>query len=120
MVKASLSFICQSRRERVATLDRHLIGPSSQICWESYQQTRLIAVEPPGNWRTAFELGTDLGSRPEAPNRKSKHWQNLDSKTLRRENLVWLDFATATEAAVKAVIRQDLTFRFQYSVYRRH
>jgi hypothetical protein len=97
-----------------------LIGPSSQICWESYQQTRLIAVEPPGNWRAALELGTDLGSRPEAPNGKSESWQNLDSKILRREHLVWLDFATAAEAAVKTVIRQDLTFRFQYSMYRRY
>jgi hypothetical protein len=88
MVKASLAFICQSRRERVAALERHFIGQSSQICWQSDQQTRLIAVEPPGNWRAALELGTDLGSRPEAPNGKSKSWQNLDSKILRREQLV--------------------------------
>jgi len=76
------------RRESVATLERHLIGPSSQICRQSYQQTRLIAVEPPGNWRAALELGTDLGSRPGALNGKSKSWQNLDSKILRREHLV--------------------------------
>ena len=87
-VSLALAFLYQSRRERVATLERHLIGPSSQIRWESYQQTRLIAVEPPGNWRAALELGTDLGSRPEAPNGKSKSWQNLDSKILRREQLV--------------------------------
>ena len=68
MVKPRLGFICQSRRERVATFERHLIAPSSQMCRESYHQTRLIAVEPPGDWRAALELGTDLGSRPGAPN----------------------------------------------------
>jgi hypothetical protein len=44
---ARLAFICHSRRERVATLKRHVMGPSSQIPRQSYQQTRLIAVEPP-------------------------------------------------------------------------
>jgi hypothetical protein len=68
MVKPRLAFICQSRRERVATLERHFIGPSSQICRKSYQQTRLIAIEPPGNWRAALKLRTDFGSRPGAPN----------------------------------------------------
>jgi hypothetical protein len=67
-VSLALAFLYQSRREGVSTLERHLIGPSSQICRESYQQTRLIAVEPPGNWRAALEVGTDFGSRPGAPN----------------------------------------------------
>ena len=78
----------RDRREGVAALERYFIGASSQICRQSYQQTRLIAVEPPGNRRPALELGTDLGSRPGAPNGKSKSWQNLDSKILRREQLV--------------------------------
>ena len=65
----NLAFICQSRRERVAALEHDLIGPSSHIFRESYQQTRLIAVEPPGNWRAALELRTDFGPRPGAPNR---------------------------------------------------
>jgi len=63
-----LRFICQSRRECVATLEHDFIGPSSQICRESYLQTRLIAVELPGHWRAALELRTDFGSRPGASN----------------------------------------------------
>jgi len=63
-----LAFICQSGRERVAALEHDLICPSSQIFRESYQQTRLIAVEPPGNWQAALELGANFGSRPGAPN----------------------------------------------------
>jgi len=88
LFKDALGSIYKSRRERVATLEGHFRGPSSQIGRQSYQQTRLIAIEPPGNWRAAFELGTDLGSRPEAPKGKSKSWQNLDSKILIREHLV--------------------------------
>jgi hypothetical protein len=80
----------------------------------------LIAIESPGNWRATFELSTDLGSRPEASKGKSKSWQNLDSKILIREHFVRLDLATAAEATDKAMIGQNLTFRFQYSVYRRH
>ena len=64
-----LAFIGQSGRERVAALERYLIGPSSQMFREGYQQARLIAVEPPGDWRAALELGTNFGSRPGAPNR---------------------------------------------------
>jgi len=64
-----LAFIGKSGRERVAALERDLIGPSSQMFRESYQQTRLIVVEPPGNWRAALELGTNFGSRPGTPNR---------------------------------------------------
>lgn len=120
IVNASPGVYLSSGRERVAALEHYLIGPSSQISRESYQQTRLIAIEPPRNWRAALELGTNFGPRPGATNRYSKPWQNLDSKILSREHLVRLDLATAAEAAVKTVIRQDLTFRFQYSVYRRH
>ena len=69
LVLPRLQFICQSGREGVAAFEHDLIGPSSEICRESYQQTRLIAVELPGNWRAALELGTDFGSRPGAPNR---------------------------------------------------
>jgi hypothetical protein len=47
---ASLAFVYQSRRERVAAFEHYLMDPSSQIFRENYQQTRLIAVEPPGNW----------------------------------------------------------------------
>jgi hypothetical protein len=50
IVNASLAFICQNRRERVAAFEHYLMDPSSQISGESDQQTRLIAVEPPGNW----------------------------------------------------------------------
>jgi hypothetical protein len=64
----NLAFICQSRREGVAAPEHDLIGPSSQIFRESYLQSRLIAVEPPGNWRAALELRTDFGSRPGATN----------------------------------------------------
>ena len=56
-------------RERVAALEHDLIRPSSQIFRESYKQTRLIAIEPPGNWQAALELGTNFCPRPGAPNR---------------------------------------------------
>ena len=83
-----LAFICQSRRERVAALEYYLMRPSSQIFREIYQQTRLVAVEPPGNWRAALERRTNFGPRPGAPNRYSKPRQNLDSKILRRKHFV--------------------------------
>ena len=72
----------------VLTLEHDLIGPSSEMFRESYQQTRLIAIEPPRNWPAALEFRTDFGPRPGTSNRYSKPWQNLDSKVLRREHLV--------------------------------